>query len=195
MKKLSRLSHTVIATFLIVTISPAVALARSAIDSSSQPVYSWASSELFSNLSSYSGVVLDSVSCPSSSLCVATSGDTIFVSNDPSVNLLSWSSFNISINIHLNDVFCASVSLCVAVGESNTIFVSTNPAGGSSAWVPTTIQLSGVFAGSNDNVFYGVSCPSTGGSPFVGPPHMLVSRTLGYHRQVLIALAVRKVVP
>ena len=134
------------------------------------PLFAWTSSAPFTN------IYLRGISCPTTSLCVTVSGQTIYTSASPNDNLQTWSSIDLPITFDLNDVSCASANLCVAVGMSSTIFVSTNPTGGPSAWVPTTVQWIGLFAGSPSNYIFGVSCPSTTLCILVGnAPEIVVS--------------------
>jgi hypothetical protein len=95
------------------------------------------------------------VSCPSTSLCVIVSQDSVFTSTTPTVPG-SWKAAQIDSDPNyggLTDVSCPSASLCVAVDADGNIFHSTNPAGSASAWSgPVAAGLKG---GSEH-----ISCPS-----------------------------------
>lgn len=106
---------------------------------------------------------INSISCPSSSLCVGVdfAGNAV-TSTDPTGGPSAWAIANVddsapetpfSAPNALYGVSCPlpAGSLCVAVGEGG-IFTSSDPTGGTSAWTP----VSGVGAGGR-----AVSCPST----------------------------------
>ncbi|MGA8746195.1 MAG: hypothetical protein WB507_10060 [Solirubrobacterales bacterium] len=118
--------------------------------------------------------ILDGVSCPSESLCVAggsayagnASGSlgTVVFSQAPTGALAKWHVVTLTPPSGmptirgLNGVSCASQNLCVAVSsvaDSNEglIVVSTEPMGGAAAWSPALIK--GGFG------LHGVSCPTT----------------------------------
>jgi hypothetical protein len=101
---------------------------------------------------------INAVSCPSTTLCVATDplGD-VLTSTDPGAAHPEWSAVNIGgltsygSHIPLGGVSCPSIGLCVALGGAGGVFTSTNPTAGASAWAKTTV--SGAPGGS-------LSCPS-----------------------------------
>jgi hypothetical protein len=88
--------------------------------------------------------VLEQLSCPSSSLCVAVASGGLLVSTDPAAG--PWTPTNSS--FRATDVSCPSTSLCVAVNDS-AVSVSTDPSSGQ--W--TTYGL-------NEHP-RNVSCPTT----------------------------------
>ena len=57
----------------------------------------------------------------------------------------------------LDGVSCAGESLCVAVGYEGSVFVSTDPTGGASAWSVGEVNEAG---GHGATHLTGVSCPS-----------------------------------
>jgi hypothetical protein len=85
-----------------------------------------------------SGTHLTAVSCPSASLCVAVSGGNgaaagrVLTSSDPASE--SWQATQLPESPDLRGVSCATPELCVAVAKEGRIFVSSDPAGGASAW-------------------------------------------------------------
>ena len=99
---------------------------------------------------------IDAVSCPSVSLCVATTnrGD-VFTSTDPAGGASAWTKTTIDQGHFLSAVSCPSVSLCVVTNDTPDLFISTNPTGGASAWTKTTIDQGKPGAGVDT-----VSCPS-----------------------------------
>jgi hypothetical protein len=112
-----------------------------------------------------SGRQIQSVSCPSTNLCVAvTDQGNIYTSTNPTGGASSWATTQIDgkgSNIHLFGVSCPATNLCVAVSgkrsihggvDSGKIFTSTDPTGGTSAW--RSIELGEPFE------FRGVSCSS-----------------------------------
>ncbi len=83
--------------------------------------------------------VLDAISCPTVSLCVAVdSGGDVITSIDPTGGPGSWTTTRInqspSSGYSMTGVSCASQSLCVAVDDDGSLFASAAPTGGSSAW-------------------------------------------------------------
>lgn len=81
---------------------------------------------------------LSGVSCPTPSLCVAVSGGVgdssgrVLTSTDPTSG--SWQVTQLSRSLDFRGVSCGTPSLCVAVARDGRLLVSTNPAGGASAW-------------------------------------------------------------
>jgi hypothetical protein len=97
---------------------------------------------------------LGSVSCPTTSLCVAVdSAGYLFTSTNPGGGASAWRSGQSQIitGAGLVGVSCPSSSLCVAV-SGGSIASSTDPAGGSARW-----KASALIGG---NGLSAVSCPS-----------------------------------
>lgn len=96
---------------------------------------------------------ISSVSCPSTTLCVAGGeGGTIETSTDPS-DPSSWQSATIDPSQWIESVSCPSTSLCVAADSGGTLLTSTSPTGGAPAWTPVSVGLTNGAGAS-------VSCPS-----------------------------------
>jgi hypothetical protein len=102
---------------------------------------------------------LTAVSCASPSLCVAVSGGSnnsnggkILTSTSPASG--NWQVADLGSSLDFRGVSCGTPSLCVAVARGGQMFVSTNPTGGASAWLPA-----GTPGGPGD--LEGVSCVST----------------------------------
>jgi hypothetical protein len=105
--------------------------------------------------------ILDAVSCPSVSLCVATTnGGDAFTSTNPTGGASGWRKTTIDPGNLITAVSCPSVSLCVAgdgTSEGNgNILTTTNPTGGASAWTKATIDPGAPYQVG----LTAVSCPS-----------------------------------
>ncbi len=99
------------------------------------------------------GRQIQSVSCPSASLCVAvTDQGFIYSSTQPTGPASAWRVTPIEEgggNTHLEGVSCPTASLCVAVSggrnlrglkNSGKVFTSTNPTSGASTWQSTQLD-------------------------------------------------------
>jgi hypothetical protein len=113
--------------------------------------------------SDISGKQVESVSCPSVSLCVAvTDKGFIYTTTNPTGPASAWSVTEIphtkAGNIHLFGVSCPTTTFCAAVtgkrGDEGKILTTSNPGGGLSAWQVAE------FPG-QDFEFRGISCPTT----------------------------------
>jgi len=102
----------------------------------------------------FTGSLLDGVSCPTSSLCVAvdTSGNVVTSAN-PTGGATAWTVTNVDGANSVKAVSCPSASLCVAVDGQGNVLTSTNPTGGTAAWTVTNVD--------NTNPVSAVSCPTT----------------------------------
>lgn len=121
-------------------------------------------------------VPLSGISCPSESLCVAVGAlDTIAFSQSPTGGAGRWhvgyptydepkqSCLEEEVPAAscsyprgaLDAISCAAESLCVAVGYEGSIYVSTDPTGGASAWSVTDAN-----EGGSASHLTAVSCPS-----------------------------------
>jgi hypothetical protein len=116
-------------------------------------------------------VYLLSVSCPSTSLCVAsgtnnliaTSTDPldgkwqyVYAGDGPWPETDNWPTNAIS-GKQIQEVSCPSSGLCVGVTDQGNIYTSTNPTGPASAWTTTDVDVDG------PNIHLeGISCPTTG---------------------------------
>ncbi|HET9592951.1 MAG TPA: hypothetical protein VFP17_08545 [Solirubrobacterales bacterium] len=96
------------------------------------------------------------VSCPTVSFCVAVGlGGKIITSTDPAGGPGAWTTAQLPEPLELQDVSCASPTLCVAVADTEgegAVLTSTNPAGGAAAW--------SVVHDPRFGPMMGVSCPS-----------------------------------
>lgn len=89
------------------------------------------------------GALLQDISCPSASLCVAAGKQALLVSSNPTAPKPSWRPVHLRLHIlEFDGVTCASTSLCVAWLDSGTLRVSTDPAGGAQTW--RSVPLRGV---------------------------------------------------
>jgi hypothetical protein len=100
------------------------------------------------------------VSCPSTTLCVATDWDgNVITSTDPTGGAKAWSIANVDSAPHLHalvGVSCPSPSLCIAPASDSSggnLAVSTSPAGGAGAWtldhIDGDLELVGAGCASN----------------------------------------------
>ena len=83
-----------------------------------------------------------SVSCPSSTLCVAGTGSGLIASSTPAGPASSWrfvQSLGLSA-LHGFGVSCPVVGFCVAVG-GNVVMTSGDPAGGSASWKVARVRI------------------------------------------------------
>jgi hypothetical protein len=96
---------------------------------------------------------MDSVACPSVSLCVA--GDyagNVLVSTNPTGGASAWKVINIDPSAHRLSIACPSTTFCVAVDANGNALTTTDPTGGPSAWSRTAID---------GYELTGVNCPTT----------------------------------
>ena len=102
--------------------------------------------------------IVNEVSCPSVSLCVATANThDVFTSTNPAGGPSAWNRTRVDQRAFLSRVSCPSVSLCVASDSSGNIVTTTNPTGGASAWTEAMVDpASRDRPGGLD----GLSCPS-----------------------------------
>ena len=104
------------------------------------------------------GLYLRSVSCPSTSLCVAVGSNRgdVLTSTDPAAGPSSWSVTTLPGSRGMSAVSCTAQFCIVASADSTghgEILTSTNPAGGAGTWTGTSFST----------VAYGlrtISCPS-----------------------------------
>jgi hypothetical protein len=120
------------------------------------------------------GPSLSGVSCPTDSLCVAVGAlDTLAFSQAPTAGAAKWHVVNPPFPVgpgktcdegeprcyepggSLRAVSCASEDFCVAVSYEGFVYVSTEPAGGADAWMPTLVKED-----RGATHLTGVSCPS-----------------------------------
>jgi len=117
---------------------------------------------------------LNGVSCPTQSLCVTVGSEhTLAFSQAPTGGTSGWRVVNptagpskncaeeeppcYELGGRLQAISCASQNFCVAVTYEGFIYVSTEPTGGSGAWVPTLINEPG---GHGATHLSAVSCPA-----------------------------------
>lgn len=77
---------------------------------------------------------IGSISCPTSTLCVAAGFGGVLTSSDPGGGPGAWHWSEIDGDHGLAGVNCPSSSLCVAVDNDGSVFTSTDPADGAAAW-------------------------------------------------------------
>ena len=93
------------------------------------------------------------VSCPSSSFCIATeyNGD-VFTSTNPTGGAAAWTATNLNDLYGLSAVACGSTSLCAVADGHGNVLTSANPLAGATAWTTTNID--------GTNALTGIACPS-----------------------------------
>lgn len=91
-----------------------------------------------------------SVECPTTSLCVATSGDKVVTSTDPTGGEGAWA----TADVPAGPLSCPSATFCAATSFGGKVYTTTNPTGGAGAWQETSLS------GSPD--LTGIECPSAG---------------------------------
>ncbi len=78
---------------------------------------------------------LTSISCPTSSVCVAVDdAGSVLSSTDPAGGPSAWASAPIGFGVFPASMACPSVSLCVGVDSEGTTVTSSHPTDGQSAW-------------------------------------------------------------
>ena len=114
---------------------------------------------------------LTDISCPSTSLCVASASDrtggNLAISTNPTGGASAWTLTNVDPQREPTGVTCASTSLCVAFDSVGNVMTSTNPTGGPAAW---TISSAGLYQTN-------ATCPSTSLCVAVDGSHILSSTT------------------
>jgi hypothetical protein len=120
---------------------------------------------------------LSGISCPSESFCVAVGGreGTLAFSGEPTGGSASWHEVKLEYPVGpgktcvegepdceppsgaLQAVSCASQSLCALTTYDGWIFVSSDPTGGSSAWLPVNVNGKGQKGATH---LTSISCPS-----------------------------------
>lgn len=142
---------------------------------STSPAGAWSAASI-------SGTKLSSVSCSSSSLCVAVSSGvcgpgnvcptvietTLYTSTNPTGGAAAWTPTTINgANDYLGAVACTT-GLCAALDIEGRIITSTDPTGGTSAWNVADVQ------GSSNLFISAIDCPSSTLCVAVGSePHNL----------------------
>jgi Divergent InlB B-repeat domain len=94
-----------------------------------------------------------SISCPTRSFCAIVGGAGFTTSTDPTGGSSAWTLQQKAEGAQLEQVACASASLCIASGLNGEIAESSDPTGGEGEWVST-----GAVDGTNG--LTGVSCAS-----------------------------------
>lgn len=96
---------------------------------------------------------VNSISCPSTTLCVAVGVGEVVTSTDPTGGALKWTAVPVDGTNALEAVSCPTMSFCEAVDSQGNSVSSPDPTGGSSKW---TVHPS---VDTNQR-FRSLSCPS-----------------------------------
>jgi hypothetical protein len=100
------------------------------------------------------GTALTGVSCPKTTLCVASTGTGfVHVATNPTGGAGAWDATSVDSGHQLLGISCPTSSLCVGTDETGNVVTSTNPTGGESAWTVTSVD--------SGNSLNAVSCAST----------------------------------
>jgi hypothetical protein len=91
------------------------------------------------------GTGLTHLTCPSPKLCAGTLAGSIVTTTDPMASSPHFTSTKFG-NNHVDKVYCPRPSLCVAAGEAELFFNSTNPTGGINAWRVSNAPAIGLLA-------------------------------------------------
>jgi hypothetical protein len=85
-------------------------------------------------------VELTAVSCPTTTLCIAT--DTygeVVTSNHPTGAAASWAFADVGSGSALTSISCPSTTLCVGVNATGNVITSKNPTGKEAAWTASNL--------------------------------------------------------
>jgi hypothetical protein len=94
------------------------------------------------------------VSCPTTSLCVAVTGDWVLTSNNPTGGAAAWTVTYGNGDNNLSGISCPNSGFCVAVDEAGNVVTSTNPMDEAAWKVANVDRLSGAGLSA-------ASCPAT----------------------------------
>ena len=99
------------------------------------------------------GNAIQGISCPTTSLCVATdSAGNVIASDNPAGGVLAWALPDNVTGTSINDISCPTTSLCVAVDQAGFVWTSTDPTT-AGTWTGTSINGGAALRA--------VSCPTT----------------------------------
>ena len=111
------------------------------------------------------GQPIDSIACPSTTLCVAVDrGGDVLWSTDPAGGPSAWELADVDGSNEMTVVSCPSTTLCVAVDGAGNMITSPNPTGGGSSWTVARVDDSKTQSNTDNAgsvLLRGVSCPST----------------------------------
>lgn len=98
------------------------------------------------------GVILDDVSCPTTTFCAAVDDiGNVFTTTHPTGGKAQWHKRQVD-NIEMLTIDCASATMCAALDYYGNALTSSNPAAG--PW--SSVKISAT----NGAAYYSVSCPS-----------------------------------
>jgi hypothetical protein len=118
----------------------AASTSYSSVISSRTPVAGpWNGVDVDTNLFTMQGNFLQSISCPTTTLCVAVDDvGQIVSSSRPSGG--RWKAVRVDGRHLISAVSCPSRSFCVAVDDRGAVLISSRPGGGKSAWKSTPVD-------------------------------------------------------
>ena len=139
---------------------------------------------------------LTAVSCPSTNLCAATDGPSLWVSTDPAAAEAVWTKS--ALPNQVQRLYCPTEALCLAASGA-ALEVTTDPSDAAPQWTPMNLPkvvISATFGRPLVADISGLSCVSTqlcvavdiqGGYAFVGnpaDPNSWTARKIDYSRAV-----------
>ena len=124
--------------------------------------FTWTSPEPISN-----GGAFAAVSCAPSGFCAAVNANGDVVTSTSPATPTAWTTTALTSDSGLNGISCPTAQFCVATdGQSDILYVSSDPAAGASAWTPVKPSNSGLS---------GISCVSSSLCVAVGGADTVVS--------------------
>jgi hypothetical protein len=111
----------------------------------SNPPLAWSTAQQLEHAPFASGTSINSVSCPSVTLCVAGDADgNVLTSSDPAGGGTAWHATPVAPGHSVSAIDCPAAGFCVAL-TAGGIYVSASPAAGSKAWTRSTTKTTGPF--------------------------------------------------
>jgi hypothetical protein len=112
------------------------------------------------------GAPLETISCPSLTLCVAGDHDGyVLWSTDPADTPAAWHGAEIPDANEIVGISCPTVSFCAAIDAKGDVITSEDPTGGAGAWTLVPVDTSPVEGESDSSgpiLDRGISCPTAG---------------------------------
>jgi RHS repeat-associated protein len=135
------------------------AMSIAATDAAGQPttnetlVPNAASSSAWTSADADGTNTFNAVSCPSTTLCLASDYQNIANSTNPTGGTSAWSSTYVDGSDQIYGLSCPSTTLCVATDGYGDLISTTTPTGPKSGW--------NFHAADGTKAIYSISCPST----------------------------------
>jgi hypothetical protein len=133
--------------FLVASAQAAGAPAKSAKASAKGARWKWSRPYRIRGMSDS----VNDLSCPSVSLCVGVSGTDVFWSRNPRGGGSTWQKAALPVALEVanldgqtyaaDGVSCPTSEFCVVIDEAGNTYASTDPAGGTGAWLESEINI------------------------------------------------------